>query len=122
MICWEGTVYECDNGNLRRIESALCSDQELKREDKKLNAAYQRILKELGKPGDETAIYDRTRQKKELTEAQRAWVRFRTTDCALEGTLTQGSWADVFTVDCETRMTKERTKILEERFRFLRRE
>ena len=60
---------------------------------------------------------DPTQQQKQLVEAQRAWVHFRTADCTLEGTLTEGAWADVYAAACETRMTEERIKILDERFR-----
>lgn len=116
MVCWEDSAYDCNSGNLRRIESLLCSDAEFRREDKKLNATYQRILKSLDGAGDGTVYSDPAQRKKELIEAQRAWVSFRVADCKSEGNSNGSAWNDVFIVGCETQATKERVRILNKRF------
>ena len=115
LVCWEDTTYDC-NGNLRRIESLLCADAEFHREDKQLNATYRTILKSLEGPGDGTVHSDPAQRKKELIEAQKAWVSFRIADCKSQGNLNGSDWNDVFIVSCETQATKERIRVLKKRF------
>lgn len=116
MICWENTAHDCKNGNLRRIESLMCAVDEFRQEDKVLNATYRKALKSLDVPSDGTIYSDPPARKKELIESQRAWVSFRVTDCLAKGYLNGSDWNDVFVTACETKLTKERTKVLIERY------
>ena len=73
--------------------------------DKKLNATYQVLLKAM--PRDEPDNYPR----KALVGAQRAWINYRDTSCALVGEMTGGvrMWKSTHTVSCEAELTEKRT-------------
>ena len=50
-----------------------------------------------------------------LLESQRAWLKFRSTECALEGgQFAGGSMQGMITTRCETGLTNDRTKQLHE--------
>lgn len=116
LICWQDSTFDCDKQLLQRNLSLLCTDAEFRREDKKLNTTYQRILKLFDSDGDGTFFSDPPRRKQELIESQRAWVSFRIADCRSEGHLNGGDWDDVFIVGCEIQATKQRIRILSKRF------
>ena len=111
MICsHESVVINCAETQQRRIESLLCVDDEYKNADKRLNALYQGILKNM-KTSEDSPL------KKQLIEGQRAWVRFKEADCEIEGEFAKpGMWGDVFVVGCQLEHTKQRIKVLEGRF------
>lgn len=116
LICWENSAVDCTLGNLRRIESLMCASEDFRREDKILNVTYQKALKSLSGPGAGSIRSNPERRKKELIDAQRAWVAYRSTDCTSEGNMNGGDWNDNFIVACETKATIDRTRVLIERF------
>ncbi len=108
MLCFDGLVLDCKDSNGRgRNESLLCADADREMVDKRLNQTYQRILSRLA-----------GKNKASLIEAQRAWVRFKLTDCEDEAGYeeTAANWRDVSVVSCETELTKQRLQTLERRY------
>ena len=79
-----------------------CIDAETKRQDARLNKAYKALLADLN-----------PERKKQLLEAQRAWLKFRDTNCAFYFDPEGGTIARVQAVDCMMTMTASRAKELE---------
>ena len=85
-----------------------CLDKVFKSRDRDLNDAYQALLKELrpSMAGDTT---DYAGARKELAEAQRAWVRFRDSDCAGKYKFwEQGSIRGIVYATCRIEHTEQR--------------
>ena len=96
--------------NTREMDA--CGKQTLAKKDVELNAAYQKLLKQLvpDPKGDDTNYAE---VKTHLLAAQRSWVKFRDSDC--KGMLTlfeQGSIRGSVYFRCLTERTEERTKQL----------
>lgn len=92
-----------------RIEESKILDEE----DKLLNVIYKKLL---------SASYANTTKKiakENLVNAQRAWIKFRDANCAMEGELRGGapSWKLAKSINCSTNMTNQRRKELEELFK-----
>ena len=68
--------YACVDTASGNIEQAYCLTQERERQDRRLNATYQSLLRKL----DE-------HQKKSLVEAERDWLRFRNSTIGFEDTI-----------------------------------
>jgi uncharacterized protein YecT (DUF1311 family) len=68
--------YGCVDKASGNIEQAYCLTQERERQDRRLNATYQSLLRKL----DEN-------QKKNLIEAERDWLRFRNSTIGFEDTI-----------------------------------
>ena len=79
-----------------------CIDAETKRQDARLNKAYKALVADLN-----------PERKKQLLEAQRAWLKFRDTNCAFYFDPEGGTIARVQAVDCMMTMTASRAKELE---------
>ena len=79
-----------------------CIDAETKRQDARLNKAYKALVADLN-----------PERKKQLLEAQRAWLKFRDTNCAFYFDPEGGTIARVQAVDCLMTMTASRAKELE---------
>lgn len=79
-----------------------CIDAEIKRQDARLNKAYKAVVADLN-----------PERKKQLLEAQRAWLKFRDTNCAFYFDPEGGTIARVQAVDCMMTMTASRAKELE---------
>ena len=79
-----------------------CIDAEIKRQDARLNKAYKALVADLN-----------PERKKQLLEAQRAWLKFRDTNCAFYFDPDGGTIARVQAVDCMMTMTASRAKELE---------
>lgn len=79
-----------------------CIDAEIKRQDARLNKAYKALVADLN-----------PERKKQLLEAQRAWLKFRDTNCAFYYDPDGGTIARVQAVDCMMTMTASRAKELE---------
>ena len=72
-----GAFYACvDKANFNEIDEAYCTSQERERQDRRLNATYQALLRTL----------DRN-QKKDLVEAERAWIKLQDTTGPFEEAL-----------------------------------
>lgn len=79
-----------------------CIDAEIKRQDARLNKAYKALVADLN-----------PERKKQLLEAQRAWLKFRDTNCAFYYDPEGGTIARVLAVDCLMTMTASRATELE---------
>ena len=79
-----------------------CIDAEIKLQDARLNKAYKALVADLN-----------PERKKQLLEAQRAWLKFRDTNCAFYYDPEGGTIARVQAVDCMMTMTASRAKELE---------
>lgn len=62
------------------LEINECAQKELKAKDGELNKAYQALLKSLS-PSMQGDTTDYAAVKRELAEAQRAWIKYRDSDC-----------------------------------------
>jgi uncharacterized protein YecT (DUF1311 family) len=91
------------------IEINNCLDRVLKAKDRELNEAYQSLLKHLSR-SDATDKIDYPGVRKELADAQRAWIVFRDSDCsALYKYWETGSIRGIKYVLCRIEHTQQRT-------------
>lgn len=84
-----------------------CLQAEIATLDRELNRAYQQALSKL----PEEPHYDYRKGKLQLRKAQRAWLQFKTENCALVGGQEGGqdnSWVTFFALECERDALKER--------------
>lgn len=88
---------------------ALCTSQEIDRQDTALNAAYQRLITQRAEFDDEFGAST----EELLREAQRAWVTWRDANC-LSKAQTGGSMDRLIYPGCMLDMTVHRTLELEE--------
>lgn len=79
-----------------------CSNEELARQDARLNKAYKTAMGVLS-----------AENKQKLLDAQRLWVKFRDADCGVYYSLTGGTMDMLNGSGCELAMTKERAESLE---------
>ncbi len=85
------------------LEMNMCSTQEFKAADSKLNQLYQQLLPKIN-----------SKQQQRLTAAQRTWIKFRDETCDYEaGHFEGGTLAAPTYVYCKARVTQERVKDLE---------
>lgn len=79
-----------------------CNYAELKHQDSRLNTQYQRAMASLSEE-----------KKRELRDAQRLWLKYKTANCGMFFTLTGGSMDSLSGSGCELDMTLERADTLE---------
>ena len=79
-----------------------CIDAEVRRQDARLNTAYKRLMADLA-----------AARKKQLQEAQRAWLKFRDSNCDFYYDPEGGTIARVNAVTCMMNSTASRAKELE---------
>ena len=86
---------------MKTAESTLamnnCNGAEIKRQDSRLNSAYKKAMAGLEGP-----------QQTQLREAQRAWIKYRDTNCKLYYSLTGGTIDQLNGAGCVLDMTKAR--------------
>ena len=63
-----------------------CGKKTLREKDKQLDVAFQKLMKTLAPP-DRIDDTDYASVRKQLTEAQRAWITYRDNDCKAKLTL-----------------------------------
>jgi uncharacterized protein YecT (DUF1311 family) len=85
-------------------ELKFCSQQSYAAADKKLNQVYQKVTSNLkGEP------------RQLLTTGQQAWIKFRDNNCNFEVYDSRGGTGyEIFRNGCLERLTKQRTKDLED--------
>ena len=93
------TCLEKSNGVT--IEMINCILAETRRQDARLNEIYKRLISRLG-----------TERKNALVEAQRAWIRFRDSNCGFYADPEGGSAARVTANECFLNATADRAKEL----------
>jgi len=79
-----------------------CISAETKRQDARLNKAYKEVMGQLS-----------LTRKKHLQEAQRAWIKYRDTNCNFYADPDGGTMATVNSSDCFLSATAARAKELE---------
>lgn len=79
-----------------------CITGETQRQDARLNKAYKTVMAELAPA-----------RKKQLLEAQRAWIKFRDTNCSFYDDPDGGTMARVSANGCMLTTTAERARELE---------
>lgn len=93
----------CINPGSSNVEWKECAYKAYKTADRRLNQVYRKL-------------YNRAsgNYRRELIKAQRAWIKFRDTNCSVEVYHTRkGTDHSIFLNYCLKRMTKERTRELE---------
>ncbi|WP_315788132.1 lysozyme inhibitor LprI family protein [Fischerella sp. JS2] len=94
-------TVNCNNPQTTQ-QMIICSDRAYKGADQKLNQVYKALQTKI------TA-----NQKKRLTNAQLAWIKFRDTACEFEaGQFEGGTLASPTKLNCLTRITQQRTQDL----------
>jgi uncharacterized protein YecT (DUF1311 family) len=83
------------------VEMINCILAETKRQDIRLNENYKKPVSKLS-----------TERKKELLEAQRAWINFRDTNCRFYDDPAAGTSARVSANECVLNVTADRAKEL----------
>ncbi len=80
-----------------------CVDAEIIKQDKRLNTAYQNVMKSL------------TNENKErLKKAQQIWIKYRDANCAFYADPDGGTMASIIGANCVMDMTTQRAKELED--------
>jgi uncharacterized protein YecT (DUF1311 family) len=92
------------------LADVQCLGRYLQGLERKLNEAYAKAL--LKMPVSDP--YDVRKNREQLRKSQRAWLKYRLENCALQGALEGGSnlWVTNFAAMCEERETKERILFL----------
>lgn len=96
------------------LEINECLLAEYKEIDAKLNATYQRVMRELSKP-DVPGHINYEEAKENLIQAQRAWITYRDKDCFAVYALSVGaSMRGQLSLQCKRSRTEQRIRELEE--------
>jgi uncharacterized protein YecT (DUF1311 family) len=94
------------------LEIDQCGQLTLKAKDKELNEAYQKLVRSLA-PADKADNTDYQAVKKQLLDAQRAWIAYRDNDCKAKLKLNEsGTIRGAVYLGCLTERTEQRTKEL----------
>jgi uncharacterized protein YecT (DUF1311 family) len=94
---------DCSNAQTTP-ELKYCSQQSYQAADKQLNQAYQKVTSSI-----------KGEQKQLLTTAQQAWIKFRDNNCNFEVYPNRGGTGyEIFRNGCLERLTKQRTKDLQD--------
>lgn len=93
--------------------AAQCAEEKRKAADVKLNASYKKLATHLKNDPEKENF-----SKSQIIEAQRAWIAFRDSECALQQSLNTGTraWKAVHGIECKREMTETRTQTLDQYF------
>lgn len=91
-----------DKSNSTTVDMLECIDAETKRQDGRLNKAYKEAMSQLS-----------AERKKQLQQAQRAWITYRDANCGFYADPEGGSMARLVASDCFMSATASRAKELE---------
>lgn len=80
-----------------------CISIETKQQDKRLNTAYQNLMKSLS-----------NKRKEELKKTQQLWIKYRDANCEFYRDPDGGTMASIFGANCIMDMTTQRAKELED--------
>ncbi|KJX87538.1 hypothetical protein SY94_2252 [Agrobacterium tumefaciens] len=91
-----------------QADMTICAGKDHEKADKELNAAYQKLRKQLAER-DKTADASGKGANDALVMAQRAWVAFRDANCALAGFQARGgSMEPMLIASCLADMSSKR--------------
>jgi len=97
----------CHNDGSGR-DAAICTRQAADVADANLNAAYQNELNQL------SGSDNMARARASLVDSERAWIKFRDTDCAVQDHIFEkGSMRGAMVEQCLKDLTERRTKELQ---------
>lgn len=103
----------CDGGRVSGGDSdtLACLGSQLKTLEVELNRTYQKALKALPESAD-----NRYQGQAQLRRSQRAWLTYRSEQCALEGGMEGGGdlWVKLFTAECQVKETEARIQFLKQ--------
>lgn len=95
-----------------QADMTICAGKDHDKADKDLNAAYQKLRKQLA-DRDKTADASSKGATDALVTAQRAWVAFRDANCALSGFQARGgSMEPMLIASCLADMSSKRAEEL----------
>ena len=98
-------------GGEGHLADVQCLGRYLRWLDGELNRAYAKALSKMpaSDPNDDR------KSREQLRKSQRAWLKYKSDNCTLEGALEGGSnlWVTHFAAICEERETKTRIRFLE---------
>jgi uncharacterized protein YecT (DUF1311 family) len=92
---------QCMGKAQANVEIMDCMDAEIKRQDQRLNQVYKALGADLS-----------AARKDQLREAQRAWIKFRDTNCEFYLDPDGGTMAGLLAADCMLRLTADRAEEL----------
>ena len=81
----------------------MCINNETKFHDEHLNEIYKQLVKDVS-----------SERKKQLQSAQRAWIKYRDTNCAFYNNPDHGTFGFIAQQTCIMNMTAERAQELED--------
>ncbi len=88
-----------------QTEMNICASREAETADRRLNQVYKQL---------QSKVTD-SQSKKELIDAETAWIKFRDRDCQFAAGLNRGgSMASMVQSQCVADLTRQRTKQLED--------
>jgi uncharacterized protein YecT (DUF1311 family) len=94
------------------IDLNNCAQKDFEKKDKELNVAYQALMKSLT-PSKPIGMINYPEVRRQLTNAQQDWIRFRDNDCDAKYRLRQdGTIRTIVYLSCKTEHTELRTKQL----------
>jgi uncharacterized protein YecT (DUF1311 family) len=94
------------------IDLNTCAQKNFEKKDKELNIAYQALMKSLT-PSKPIGMINYPEVRRQLTNAQQDWIRFRDNDCDAKYRLRQdGTIRTIVYLSCKTEHTELRTKQL----------
>lgn len=109
--CTASAALDCAKA-VTTLDMNACAADDVKAVDARLNAVYQRIMKNLSKPNEPGANY--AEMKATLLDAQRLWARFREADCKAIYTRDEaGSIRNLSALSCKKERAEQRIKELE---------
>jgi uncharacterized protein YecT (DUF1311 family) len=101
---------ECD------LPEHLCkAQQEYELADVKLNQVYQQIIRKIDSDDFKDGLVPKEEIRETLIQGQRVWLKYRDANCHAYYTLSSGGTSrDWDLLKCESKMTADRTKFLNE--------
>ncbi len=101
LVSRPASALDCANA-MSTIDMLQCADRDYQAADKRLNQSYSAFKKTLDAEG-----------AKLLLESQRAWLKFRDTNCAVAADMARGgTLSPLLNLGCQADMTEKRNKEL----------
>lgn len=102
LLCSSSAFAVCDTG-LNQTDLNICTANEYKKEDQKLNKVYNAYIVKLDK-----------NRKSKVKTVQINWIKYKDSDCKYQASAYQGGSMQSFVLNsCLTKKTKLRTQELQ---------
>lgn len=102
---YEECIDKIDYGAMKNSQLMACADEDLEREDAKLNDTYKKLIRII--PGESKAA-----SKDALIKAQRNWISYRDGWCNYVATLPYAPSSELNRIWCLSDLTREQNKKL----------